>query len=98
MAMVEQGVIDPPYGLDFFTEQGAWLVTGVEQNQRGRCPLSNDTSFVHPRAIVSEFCAILFLGKFASLRFHENISPPTQNFGLLNIDLERVNPKDFGNI
>ena len=95
---MEQGVIDPAYGLDFFSEQGAWLVTGVEQNQRGRCPLSNDTSFVHPRYIVSEFFAILFLGQIASLRFHENYSPPTQNCGLLNIDLDRLNPKDFSNI
>ena len=29
---VEQGVINPPYGLDFFSEPAAWLVTGVEQN------------------------------------------------------------------
>ena len=96
--MVEQGVIDPPYGLDFFSEQAAWLVTGVEQNKRGRCPLSNDTSFAQPRGIVSEIRAIVFWGNFESLRFDENFSPSVQNWGLLNIDLDRVNPKDFSNI
>ena len=48
--------------------------------------------------INEEDALLLMIPHLSSCCFHENFSPRTQNYGLLNIEWDRVNPKDFSNI